>query len=348
MNICILLGGESSERRVSLVSGLAVGTTCRELGHAVWFLDPATGEEERARDLPPAEQPFLDLVERWERLVPDPGLIPESLARVRAAKPDCVLILLHGGAGEGGTVQALFDLWQIPYSGSGHVASAVAMDKVVTKRILERLQIPVAAELLWTTPLRGPCTPPTADEIAGLGGYPIVAKPIAGGSTLGVTIVRDPSMWTEAWRNAKGEIDPDRGLLLEQFIPGQELTVGLLDGQPLPVVEIRPGEGFYDYRSKYTAGASQYIVPADVPTAAAERMQEWAARACAAIGVRDVARVDFRLAPDGRIACLEVNTIPGMTPTSLVPKAAKAIGIEFTEVVSRLIARATARGRAAA
>ncbi len=348
MKLCLLLGGESSERPVSLVSGAAVGKVCLELGHSVTFLDPAIGARESmapgAADV--IARNLEAMLAAWSELEPDPARIAASLQALPPLQPDVVLILLHGGAGEGGTVQAMLDLWRLPYAGSGHVASAVALDKVVAKRVLQAVGVPVAPELLWRGSLDGSLAAPSEAEIARLGGYPLVAKPIAGGSTLGVTLVRDASMWPAAWENAGEEIDAGRGLLVERFIPGKELTVGVLDDRALPVVEIRPHEGFYDYRSKYTAGQSEYIVPAEIAAADAERLQVWALSAFRAIGCRDVARVDFRLAPDGEVACLEVNTIPGMTPTSLVPKAARSLGIEFQDLVARLIERAAERGRA--
>ncbi|MFN8547823.1 MAG: D-alanine--D-alanine ligase [Candidatus Eisenbacteria bacterium] len=344
MQISVLLGGESSERPVSLVSGLAVGRACLGLGHDVRFLDPATGAEERVT--PGGEAP--DLSVSWAAHTPDPARIPSNLERLCKPRPDAVLNLLHGGAGEGGTVQAILDLFALPYAGSGHVASAVAMDKVVAKRVLERLAIPVAAELLWRANRTGAITPPSDEQLAPLGGYPVIAKPISGGSTVGVTLVKDASMWADAWRNAGQEIDRERGILLEHFVPGKELTVGIFEDRPLPVVEIRPREGFYDFRNKYTAGQTDYLVPAEIDAKDATRLQGWALAAYRAIGCRDLARVDFRLSPDGEVACLELNTIPGMTPTSLLPKAARAVGIEFQDLVARLIARAVERGGAPA
>jgi len=267
----------------------------------------------------------------------------DHLHEVAATRPDLVAILLHGGAGEGGRIQAALELAGLAYTGSGPEASALAMDKVAAKVFFRDARIPVPAEALWRPAGRAGSgwAPGPIPDVGPLGGYPVVVKPIAGGSTLGLTIVREPSLWPAAWEAAHGEIDPRRGLLVEQFIPGRELTVGVLDDQPLPVVEIIPRTGFYDFQHKYTKGQSDYIVPAQIPSGLAAELQERSVRAWHALGCRGMARVDYRLDPSGEAWCLEINTIPGMTATSLLPMAAGAVGVGFDALVER-ICRATA------
>lgn len=344
MSIVLLLGGESHERPISLVSGVSVGAACLRLGRDVTFLDPATGL--RAERHP--GDPTDDLVAFFGAAQPDRArILPEiaALGRADAPRPEVVAILLHGGEGEGGGVQRILELLGLPFTGSGSVASTVAMDKVLTKRVLAALDVPLAPDLLWKPARSGHAEPPSATALEAVGGYPVVVKPIAGGSTLGVTIVRDASQWTAARDAAGDEFDAERGLLVERFIAGREVTVGILEDRALPVIEIVPREGFYDYARKYTAGGSEYLVPAPIDDALRDRLQAWSLSAFRTLGCRQVARADFRLDEAGRAYCLEINTVPGMTPTSLVPKAARAAGIEFDELCRRLL-RAARGGEA--
>lgn len=382
LRVCVLLGGDTGERIVSLHSGAAVADALLRRGHAVRLLDPATGRREDlglspedGRLLPedgrlppddrpgsrPGNQPAPSAAERLrshESLEPDPSLILPSLANMEWDDVDVAAIILHGGAGEGGQVQSVLELAGIPFTGSAAGPSALAMDKVLAKRIFAAEGIPIAEQMLWQPWSTGPAGPrsgqpaalpaaslPSSADLDRLGGYPLVVKPIAGGSTVGLTLVRDPSGWAEAAAAAAGQIDPERGLLVERFIPGRELTVGILEDRTLPVVEIEPKTGFYDYRRKYTKGETNYTVPADLPDEVSRELQDWALRAYRSLGCRDMARVDFRLDPQGRGVCLEVNTIPGMTETSLLPMAAGAVGIGFDDLVEILCSRAAARGR---
>lgn len=343
MLIGLLLGGETGERSVSLVSGQAVGAACLRLGHEVLFLDPATGLSDRRTPANGCD----DIAERFASATPHPDALLPSLITLVEARVDVVAVILHGGFGEGGGLQRVLELLRLPFTGSNGVSSTLAMDKDVARRLMEREGVPVARGATWPCSRSGPITPPAPSLVAELGGYPIVAKPIAGGSTVGVTIVEREADWTRARDAAGEELDPVRGLLLESFVPGRELTVGILDGAALPVVEIVPKEGFYDFRRKYTAGESEYKVPAPLDDELARSLQHWAEVAFRALGCRDLGRVDFRWNPAGEVACLEVNTVPGMTPTSLLPKAARATGIEFDELVARLLESARRRGAGA-
>ena len=348
LRVTLLLGGEARERPVSIHSGLAVAAALARLGHSVHLLDPATG---RTRAFRAAEDAGA-LAAAFEAGEPGRAHILPSLVALGPGV-DLVANILHGGLGEGGQVAAVLELLGVPYFGSGPAASALAMDKVIAKRLLAAEGVPVPRELLWGESLRretgfplDPGTPPPVPDLPAieeLGGYPVIAKPIAGGSTIGTSIVRGPEEWAGAWEAAEEEIDPQRGLLVEEFIPGRELTVGVLEDRALPVVEIVPKTGFYDYQRKYTKGETEYRCPADLPKDMAEQVSDWGLRAFRALGCRDFGRVDFRLAPDGRAACLEVNTIPGMTELSLLPKAAAAAGVSFDDLVDRLCRSALAR-----
>lgn len=382
--VCVLTGGNASERIVSLSSGIAVTRGLLARGHRVLVLDPATGiriektpadgiDDLAARlgaqsgggltleTLDPEEQ-----IQRTRRIVP-------ALAELDADEIDVVVSVLHGGAGEGGAVPAMLDLLGLPYVGSDPIASAVAMDKALAKSVFREVGIPLPEQGFWLPNpsadiaaaqrdsaigsaarwevLKSRTGAERADEsqerafhvetgpvpgdrwIESLGGYPLVVKPLAEGSTVGVTIVNSAADWAAASETGRAFTHPTRGLIVERFIPGREITVAVVDGEPLPVVEIAPGTGFYDFTRKYTKGETQYRVPAPIDDSVAARIAEDARLAYEAIGCRDVARVDFRLDPSGVGYCLEVNTLPGMTDTSLVPMAARAVGIEFDELL---------------
>ncbi len=327
MKVAVLMGGRSSEREISLRTGRGVAQSLRQLGHEVTAVDAGTGqlleaghEEEAAAQTALEHAPASSLV---------------TATAMRAA--DVVFVALHGGEGENGTLQALLELAGKPYTGSGILASAMAMNKAVSKRLFEHEGIPTPE---WQLAHAG--TPAEAVEAGRLGGFPLVVKPNAEGSTVGLTIVKDatglPAAIAQAARHG-----PD--VLIERYIPGRELTVAVLGDEALPIVEIRPKSGFYDYESKYTAGKSEYEVPARLPDEVAARVQGLALMASRVLGCAGVSRVDFRLDPQNEPYCLEVNTIPGMTPTSLVPMAARARGMSYEQLVDRLLQLATAEHR---
>lgn len=371
LSICVLLGGEAAERSVSLVSGKAAGQALLERGHRITFLEPATGARVVRRPGDSTE----DLARRLDGGSPHARTIVPSILSLAGEEIDVVANLLHGGTGEGGGVQAILELLGIPFMGSGSVASMISMDKALSRSVFQAHGIPIAEGFLWrpeirapgaplpprravgreADPARDPATspdgavppveivPPGEAELAGIGGYPLVVKPIAQGSTVGITIVGEAADWPAAYRTAQPYIDPRRGLLIEKYIPGRELTVSIVEGVDLPVVEIRPKTGFYDFERKYTPGATEYVVPAPLPGEIAANLVSWSRQAFAIFGCEGIARVDFRLDPEGRAACLELNTIPGMTPTSLVPMAAKSVGIGFGELLERLCLQALAK-----
>ncbi len=335
MNVWVILGGMSAEREVALESGRAVAAALRERGHGTWVYELRDGIflAEEGSLTPPHIAGTPDEAGWAERLL--------ATARDLRGSADVAFLALHGGAGEGGTVQALLSTVPMPYTGSGPEASAIALDKVLSKRVMIGLGIPTPA---WTVLHVPPWSGPETLAEAPVGGLPAVVKPVAEGSSVGVSIVHDTSEWKPALERVVAAEQRPRGqatqVLVEKYIPGRELTVGILGGRVLPVLEIVPRTGFYDYERKYAAGESEYRVPAEIDVDLAARLQDEAARLNAALGCRGMARVDYRLSPDGEGYCLELNTIPGLTATSLVPKAAAAVGIGFGELLEELCAGA--------
>jgi D-alanine-D-alanine ligase len=239
---------------------------------------------------------------------------------------EAVFVALHGEFGEDGQVQALLKQRQIPYTGSGPEASRRSFDKRLSKKIFVERDIP---------------TPPFEILRAGQGRtlpLPVVVKPVRQGSSIGVHILFHESDWPRALNEA---LSYDGEVLVETYIEGRELTVGLVVEQVLPVIEIKAPGGFYNYKAKYTQGLTQYIVPAEIPPDRAAECQRLALRTFQAMNCRDMGRVDFRMLPAGELFVLELNNIPGFTGTSLLPKAAHAAGIEFPELCSRILSMAS-------
>jgi D-alanine-D-alanine ligase len=326
VKVAVLMGGHSSEREISLRTGRGIAQALRGLGHDVVALDAANG-----RLLPPGEEERAPLPAEALQSVGEP------LVRLEAMRDaEVVFIALHGAAGENGTLQALLDLAGKPYTGSGMLASALAMNKAMSKRIFEREAIPtprwalIEEGGLLRAMIRTGAVPPQIERL----GWPVVVKPNEEGSSVGLTVVGERSGLEAALREAERY---GTETLVEEFIAGREMSVAVLGEQALPVVEIRPKSGLYDYESKYTAGRSEYFCPADVPDDVGARLREIASRAARVLGCRGVSRVDFRLSEAGEPSCLEVNTIPGMTPTSLVPMAAKAVGLSYEQLVGRML-----------
>lgn len=295
VRILVLCGGESEEREVSLRSGARVVTALQRMGHIVDRVDPGD----------------ISHAELWSR----------------CAAADAVFLALHGGAGEDGRLQAALEAAGIHhYTGSGPMASALAMRKDKAKACVAAVGVPVATgELLQGDRL------PTV-------GYPAVLKPPTGGSSLGLCFLQNES--------ALRALFPLRQeMLCEKMLPGREYTVGILRGIPLPVVEIRPKGGRYDYAHKYKAGASLELCPAPLSLAQTAFLQELAKRAYAALGLRDYARIDFREDDAGVPHFLEANTLPGMTETSLLPLAAQTAGMPFEQLCENMAAMAAERKR---
>jgi D-alanine-D-alanine ligase len=327
MKIMVLMGGDSPEREVSLRTGEAVAEGLRQAGHQVEAVDI------------PRVAAVMDMTE--------------------IRQVDVVFPALHGGQGEDGHLQALLDLLEVPYALSGQAASALAMDKSATKRIMRSAGIPTPRwlQVTWqgespaAAGSRGTGSGPTigrdltvehirdrcTDEL----GFPLVIKLNNAGSSVGVGVVEEPAGFVAAFDRVVAAAEPGPcEVLVEEYIPGRELTSTILMGRRLPLLEIRPREGFYDYQNKYTAGATDYLVPAPVHSPLYEEICADALRLYEMVDCRGVARADFRLDED-RYHCLEINTVPGMTETSLVPKAAAAVGISFSALLDDLVREAT-------
>lgn len=290
--IGVLMGGLSSEREISLRTGKAVLSALQEAGYRAVDVDAG-------RDLP--------------RRLHEEGI-------------EVAFIALHGRYGEDGTVQGLLEILGIPYTGSGVMASSVAMDKVTTKKLLCYHGLPTPA---FRVVRRGE----NAEEAPAGCGFPLVVKPSREGSTIGVTIARDRKELAEGLGAAH---ELDEVALVEDYIAGQEVTVGVLDGEALPIIQVVPKGGFYDFRAKYTAGQTEYVLPAPLEASLYARIQETALAAYRALGCCGAVRVDFMVRAEA-FFCLEVNTIPGMTETSLLPKAAAHAGIPFAELAQRIL-----------
>ncbi len=295
IRVGVLMGGMSAERPISLKSGHGVYGALRERG--------------------------------WDAVEIDVGRdLPE---RLRAERVDVAWIALHGRFGEDGCVQGLLEVMGIPYTGSGVRASAVAMDKIATKRAVTGVAGVVMARD-WV--LR------RDDAIPADLTVPCVVKPASAGSTIGISIVRDRD-GVEAALKTAFELDPE--VLIEEFVAGEEITVAVVDGRPLPVVRIIPESGFFDFEAKYTKGMTRYECPGQISRAAWDAAQAAAVAAFSAVGCRGLARADFIVRPDQVPVFLEINTIPGMTPTSLSPMAAAALGQSYPELVEQILLGAT-------
>jgi D-alanine-D-alanine ligase len=325
MRIAVLFGGTSEERDVSIASAAQIIPALRALGHEVHAVDTATGK------LAPAEEQRL-LANRVAPIPPSSSAIDEVRARAVSLSPthfdirhtDVVFLALHGGAGEDGRIQALLDLAGMPYTGSNHIASAAAMDKDLAKRLFRFAGVPTADWLM---------APVAAPEVERLLGWPVVVKPSKQGSTVGLSVVRNAEALAAAIRTA-GAFDDE--VMVEKFIPGREFTVGILDQQALPVGEIFPPGEIFDYQSKYQQGGARELFPAELPAAEATQLQEYALRAHRALKLGAYSRIDFRRDAAGQFWCLEANSLPGMTATSLLPQAARAAGIDFPTLLERI------------
>ncbi len=327
MKIAVLMGGDSSERDISLQTGKAVAEALAHAGHEVLALD-----------IPNVEAVLNDS---------------------RLKDQDVVFPALHGGEGEDGHLQAVLDVMGIPYALSGPLASALAMDKAAAKRVMRGGGIATAdwLQVTWDggadrpgsvtgksgTARGGVLTLDHILERAGNEiGFPLVIKLNTGGSSVGVRMVERPGEFAAMFRTVVGEGNGRMvDVLIERYIKGRELTAAIFLGRRLPLLEIRPREGFYDFDHKYTAGASEYLVPAPIHSPLYEDIAADALRLFDLLCCKGLARIDFRVDGDQRY-CLEINTVPGMTQNSLVPKAAAAVGIGFEDLVVDLCRAALA------
>ncbi|HVZ49627.1 MAG TPA: D-alanine--D-alanine ligase [Gemmatimonadaceae bacterium] len=335
MRIVVLLGGTSSERDVSIASGLRIAAALRQKGHDVVAIDTVRGA------LTESEEAALIAGGVMRPLPPDPHALArlnrDSLpAAVRGLTRDVdvVFLGLHGGQGEDGTIQALLDLTGVRYTGSGHLASALAMDKDLSKRLFRDSGIPTPDwELLRDSRAPEWRSPAFAARVEATFGLPVIVKPSKEGSTVGLSLVKSRDALAAAVAEA---FRHDDEVMIERFIAGRELTVGILGDDALPVGEIIPTHELYDYECKYTPGMAREEFPAKLTAQQAGRIQALALRAFAVLKLSGYARIDFRMTGDGEFYCLEANTLPGMTELSLIPQAAAAAGIAFPDLCDRI------------
>ena len=305
MRVAILMGGPSGEHEVSLRSGQGVSAALARRGMTVTPL-----------------------------VVPRGISVPQACGFVRAAllqaAADVVFIALHGPFGEDGTVQHVCEELRLAYTGSGPQASRIGMDKIASRQRFEAAGLSVPRG--WTIDARSW----SPGALAGLS-YPVVVKPATQGSSLGISVVNTAEQLSVAVAEA-GQYGPD--ILMEEYVAGRELTVGVLGEEALPVVEIRPRQGFFDYTAKYTSGLTDYLVPAPLPPHVAQATQAVGLAAHRALGCRHLSRADLILSHEGLPVLLEVNTVPGFTPTSLLPKAAACVGISYDALCEQLVVMA--------
>ena len=340
MNIVVLAGGLSMERDVSLSSGTLVCRALRARGHRAILVDMFLGLESYTGSLD-------DVFDAPDGLCGDYSVArtEPDLAAVRASRKDksaslfgkdvlavcqradVVFLALHGTCGEDGRVQAAFDLLGIPYTGSGCLGSAIAMDKDLTKRL-------VADQVVTPSWRVVTYAEDEVDALAEATRLPCVVKPIASGSSIGVSIAHDLDTLKTALRTC---LAYGSRVVLEQYVKGREIQVAILAGKALPSIEIVPKEGFYDYANKYQAGAAEEFCPAPIPAAWEENLREATEKVFHTIGLSVYARADFIVTEDGTPYFLEINTLPGMTPTSLVPQEAAAVGLSYEDLCEKIV-----------
>jgi D-alanine-D-alanine ligase len=334
IKIAVLMGGHSADRDVSLASGAGVIDGLRKAGYDAVGIDTALGANQlsddrikqlsRVEEKPPSTTDLSEL---------DASTTIQTVSSPDLKNVDMVFIALHGGMGEDGTIQALLDIVGIPYTGSGVLASAVSMDKVTAKRIVSAAGVPTPEYFVRSSSKIGDFDE-LIETIKNTIGFPVVIKPNNQGSSVGLNIAMKPSELDKYVKEAKEYSDK---ILFEKMIEGRELTVSILGDEALPVAEVIPKDGFYDYQHKYTPGLADKIVPAPLSEEETAEVQRLGLTAFKALSCRGFARIDFRYSKDKKWYFLEANTLPGMTQTSLVPKAAQAAGIDFPGLLDRII-----------
>lgn len=341
MDIVVLAGGLCSERNVSIVSGKKVYNALLEKGHRVILLDVFMGYEEDNCDIESlfsSNYSFAEDVNVGEA-VPDlkavkasrknqtSCLLGDNVADI-CRKADITFLALHGGMGENGQVQATLDMLGIKYTGSGYLGSAIAMNKGFTKSVLVQKKISTPeGEIFRPEHMK-------SGELENWGYFPCVVKPCSGGSSVGVSIVEEKKDFLKAMEDAFLWEDE---VLVEHYVKGREFSIGLIEGKALPIIEIIPETGFYDYVNKYQAGKTKDVCPAELSEETTLMLQNEAEKVFKALDLEAYARIDFLLDSDGTPYCLEANTLPGMTPTSLLPQEAKVIGYDFPDLCEKII-----------
>lgn len=341
MNIVVLAGGLSTERDVSLITGRGVSQALKKLGHQVILLDVFMGYSDKEEDL-------TGIFEQADKISTSVGQISEiapDIAQVKAMRKDqsdcffgpnvirlcqaadIVFMALHGENGENGKIQAAFDLFGIKYTGSGYLSSALAMDKGMSKQLFMANGIPTPVGIS----MKKDAQVALSDTGVAL---PCVVKPCCGGSSVGVSIVKTEDEYEAALAEAFTYEDE---IILESYVKGREFSVGVISGKALPIIEIAPIEGFYDYKNKYKAGSAVETCPAEISEEITAKMQHYAEEVARVLELSTYSRIDFLLNEQDEIFCLEANTLPGMTPTSLLPQEANVLGMDYCQLCEKLI-----------
>lgn len=347
MRIVVLAGGISTERDVSLSSGAMIYRALKERGHQAVLLDVYLGyrwEEEAFLDVSEGQRPkaVFGLRKDWAK---EMGKIEEKnpdIEKIKALRPDgaknffgpnvipicqaadVVFLALHGENGEDGKIQACFDLMGIIYTGTNYLSSAISMNKGISKELFAANGIPTP----WGFRLKKGETGEKKTV------FPCIVKACSGGSSVGVAIAGSEDDYEAALAEAFAYDDE---VIVEQYISGREFSVGVMDGKALPVIEIAPLTGFYDYKNKYQPGTTVETCPADIPEEKSKELQACAEKVFAVLRLESYARMDFRMNQEGEIFCLEANTLPGMTPISLLPQEAAAVGMDFGDLCERIL-----------
>lgn len=335
MKVVVLAGGTSTERDVSLSTGSMIYKALKKNGHQAILLDVYLGYEGDTEDIFERDTDWASQIGAVSEQNPDLEAVkalrpdgaknffgPNVLSLCQSA--DAVFMALHGANGEDGKIQACFELMGIPYTGTDFVSSAMAMDKGITKDIFKAHNIPTPAGIRLQE------GETEAEKVP----YPCIVKACCGGSSVGVCVAHNDEEYEMAKKEA---FRYDKEVVVEQYIEGREFSVGVMDGKALPIIEIAPKQGFYDYKNKYQAGSTEETCPADLSKEKTEEMQSIAERVFRALRLKNYARMDFMMGKDGSLYCLEANTLPGMTPTSLLPQEAAVIGISFEELCEKIL-----------
>ncbi len=337
MRIVILAGGISTERDVSLVTGSMIYHALRKKGHEAVLLDVYLGYEGETGNIFAQDRDWSEKFGKISEVNPDIS----AVKALRKENPDCfigpnvikicaqsdiVFLALHGQNGEDGKIQAMFDLLDIRYTGTDYLSSALAMDKAISKELFHKYKIPTPKGITICKNER--------QLIDTWNIFPCIVKVNCGGSSVGVYRADDRDQLDTALE--KAYVFEDR-VIIEQYIDGREFSIGVIDGKALPVIEIAPKAGFYDYKNKYQAGATVETCPAELDANVTRAMQSCAETVYRALRLKTYARMDFRMDDEYQFYCLEANTLPGMTPTSLLPQEAAVVGMNFEDLCQRII-----------
>ncbi len=336
MRIVVLAGGTSTERAISIVSGTGVCTALREKGHQAILVDVFGGVEEvdwenpfpESYDVEKASSYMKGFDDKIEQMKKDRKSFfgPNVLQLCELC--DIVFLGLHGANGEDGRIQAAFDLMGIKYTGTGYLSSALAMDKGITKQMFRMNGVPTPA---GTSMEKSACVR-NLEELDME--FPVVVKTCCGGSSVGVYIVNNQKEYEEALDQAYSY---ENEVVVEEYVKGREFSVAVVDGKAYPVIEIAPLQGFYDYKNKYQPGSTVETCPAEISEELTQKMQRHAEAGAKALALEAYCRLDFIMKENGDMYCLEANTLPGMTATSLIPQEAKVLGMDYPSLCEELI-----------